>query len=156
MLSEKGWYCFTRTGIIQQIKKSIPNSFYNIPSRCLIDTKSWDAISFARASLLQKYYERKALLQNYLIFSFTECSSLLFGCEVSEDPEVHYSCAIISETELAKNEVTTLQQLITSKEIDSITLLLGNSTKEKITSQLNLDENKQKKVTFYIWEDCNV
>lgn len=122
-LTSKGWLCFQRKVIAQQLRREQGVSSLFLPVWLAVPQIKWQPGTYLRALLLRNYYKRKAEARDFMIFSFPENAQLLFGCFASSASDVVYACAVSAKVPLTEEEQITLNRTVTSESVDHLYLI---------------------------------
>ena len=122
-LTSKGWMCFQRKVIVQQLRKEQGVSSLFLPVWLAVPQIKWRPGTYQRALMLRNYYERKVRARDFMIFSFPENAQLLFGCYASSVSDVIYACAVTEKFPLTEEEQITLNRVVTSESVGHLCLI---------------------------------
>lgn len=150
-LTSKGWLCFQRSFIIQQLRKKLGYTALLLPEWLAVPQQKWNRIAYKRATLLREYYIRKSGARDFMIFSFPENSQLLFGCSASNTSELRYTCAGLEHTSFTHDEQRTLLKVIMANDVSKVALLcIGDQDGENALASLKLTPALTRKVDLII------
>jgi len=153
-LTSKGWLCFQRRVIAQQLRKSQGVDSLFLPVWLAESQIRWKSDTYQRAILLRNYYKRITEVRDFTIFSFPENTQLLFGCSASPTPEVVYACAITEKSPLAEEELITLNRIVTSESVSRLYLISESEQYGKtIMGFLNIKPQHANKVELVMEDD---
>lgn len=154
VLTSKGWLCFQRSFIIQQLRKKLGYTALLLPDWLAVPQQKWNRIAFKRATLLRDYYVTILRARDFMIFSFPENNQLLFGCSAGETTEVVYTCAGLRYTSFTSDEQKTLLKVIGAKEVAKVVLLCTNEVDGKNDlASLKLSSALARKVDLLTMEE---
>ena len=122
-LTSKGWLCFQRKVIAQQLRKEQGVSSLFLPVWLAVPQIKWQPGTYQRALMLRSYYERKIGARDFMIFSFPENAQLLCGCYASPISNVVYACAVTEKNPLTEEEQKTLNRIVSSESVDHLCLI---------------------------------
>lgn len=152
-LTSKGWLCFQRKVIAQQLRREQGVSSLFLPVWLAVPQLKWQPGTYLRALLLRNYYKRKAEARDFMIFSFPENPQLLFGCFASSASDVVYACAVTEKNPLTEKEQITLNRIVASESVDHLCLISESEWYgERVLEHLNKKPQSIKKVEL-VMED---
>ena len=153
-LTSKGWLCFQRKIIAQQLRKSQGVDSLFLPVWLAVPQTKWKPDTYPRAILLRNYYKRITEVRDFMIFSFPENTQLLFGCSASPTLDVIYTCAITEKSPLTEEERITLNRIVTSESVNRLYLISESEQYAKtITGFLNIKPQFASKVELVMEDD---
>jgi len=153
-LTSKGWLCFQRSFIIQQLRKKLGYTALILPEWLAVPQQKWKLVAFERAAILRDYYVNILKVRDFMVFSFPENTQLLFGCSASETPDLIYACVKLEHTAFTLDEQKTLLKVIGAKEVTKVTLICKNEkSKKDVLASLKLPTSLVKKVDLLTMEE---
>lgn len=153
-LTSKGWLCFQRSFIIQQLRKKLGYTALLLPEWLAVPQQKWNQIAFKRAAVLRDYYINILGARDFMIFSFPENNQLLFGCSAGETSELIYTCAGLEHTAFTLDEQKTLLNVIRAQEVAKVALLCTDEKDGKnALASLKLSSALARKVDLITMEE---
>lgn len=119
-ITSKGYRCFTRKGLAQQLRKA--QGFPALPAGLRIPPEAWSASLFRKAILLYWYYERQGT-REYLIFPAPQGQETLLGCAVPPAWDSGYSLAWIGGPDAPPQDAEYLRTLAGSPAVSAVTVV---------------------------------
>lgn len=154
VLTSKGWLCFQRSFIVQQLRKKLGYTALLLPEWLAVPQQKWTLSTFKKAILLRDYYVTILGARDFMIFSFPENNQLLFGCSAGETTELIYTCAGLRDTSFTSDEQKTLLKVIGAKEVTKVALIYTNEMDGKSgLASLKLSSALARKVDLITMEE---
>ena len=153
-LSSKGWLCFIRKGIIDQLNKRLGSKMLYVPADLCNSVIDWDNEDYLKALILNKYYHYIQAQNEYLIFSFPENRDLLIGCIPDETESIEYVFPVLNRQLLSNELIHTIEIIANTESICKLTLLLPSlEVKQAVEKVLANRKSVERKVAYYIMEN---
>ena len=153
-LTSKGWLCFQRSFIVQQLRKRLGYTAILLPEWLAVPQLRWNSIAYKRAIALRDYYISTARARDFLVFSFPENTQLLFGCSADKGSELEYTCAVIGHNTFTHDEQKTLLKVIGAKDVAKVTLICTNEMDGRhVLANLKLSFALKGKVDLIMMEE---
>lgn len=155
-LSSKGWLCFTRKTVVEQLKKRLGIQMLYIPADLCLSVSGWETDNFVKALVLSNYCWDEINQTDYLVFSYPENRNLLFGCVSRESGSFEYSTPVLCHKLLTKEDLSILEKIIKDRSINKLTLLFLTS-KDKQAAERIIDpiSSKEGKLIYQVMENGN-
>lgn len=155
-LSAKGWLCFTRKTVVEQLNKRLGKRMLYVPADLCFSVNEWEDDNYLKALILSKYHWNETERTDLLVFSYPENKKFLLGCVPSDSGFFEYSVPVINTESLSKEDISVLKKIISDNSISKLTLLFSN-LKDKQAAETIIDpiNRKNGKVVCYIMENDN-
>jgi len=156
VLTSKGWLCFQRSFITQQLRKQLGYTTLLLPEWLAVPQTKWGSAAYRRAVILRSYYMNSVKMRDFMVFSFPENTNLLFGCSANKTMETEYACAVIDNLTFTKEEVKTLLKVIGADVVSKVHMICSDeSIGTKALDALKLTVALSKKTDLIVLEETN-
>lgn len=153
-LSSKGWLCFMRKGIIEQLNKRLGTKMLYVPADLCSSVSNWNNEDYLKALILNKYYHRIQTQNEYLIFTFPEARDLLIGCVPDETESIEYVFPVLNRRLLSDESLHAIELIANTESISKLTVLLPSlEAKQAVEQALANRKSVERKVGYYIMEN---
>jgi len=156
VLTSKGWLCFQKKTIAQQLRKRYGLETLFLPEWLAASQIKWIPETFHRALVCREYFKQNSNCEDYMIFSFPENEQLLFGCESNVEQDIVYICAVTEKAPFTENELDTLKKVISNVNVNRVILATSNvENGQLLIRKLKLSTDVAEKVTVFVMEERN-
>ena len=155
-LTSKGWLCFRRRNITQQIRRTYGYAVPLLPEWLTVAQSRWTEKEYRQTLLLRKYFLTKEGLNEYMVFSFPENTQLMFGCSEEESVKVEYTIALPLAGLWTDEDKETLRKVISADSVQKIYVVSTKRASANETIQeLALEPDAESKIEIHLMEDMD-
>ena len=155
-LTDKGWSCFVRKNVAQQLRKALGMTALFIPAELSASQEKWTEETYQRAIMIQQYYGGLSESAEYMIFSYPENETYLFGCMMDKGNTVDYVCAALEGDHFNESVQDMLRKILTSSGVTSVTFIADKEvTATQMIKTLGAGEEENIKLGIAVWGGWN-